>query len=35
MLDVVCNEHQNDWVQLLHVEYAYNNSIDGGTGIVP
>ena len=36
MLDMVCNEHQNDWdVHLPHVEYAYNNSVSAATGIAP
>ena len=36
MLAMVCNEHQNDWgVHLLHVEYAYNNSVSAATGLAP
>ena len=34
MLSMVCNEHQNNWdAHLLHVEYAYNNSISAATGL--
>ena len=36
LLAMVCNEHQNDWdVHLLHVEYAYNNSVSAATGLAP
>ena len=36
MLDMVCNEHQNDWdVHVPHVEYAYNNSVSAATGLAP
>ena len=34
ILAIVCNEHQNEWDEyLLHVEYAYNNSVSVATGL--
>ena len=38
MLPVVANEDQGDWdvhVHLPHVEFAYNNSVNTATGLVP
>ncbi|CAB1116210.1 unnamed protein product [Ectocarpus sp. CCAP 1310/34] len=36
MLGVVVNEQQNDWdIQLPHVEFAYNNSVNQSTGLAP
>ena len=36
MLAMVVNERQDDWdLHLLHVEFAYNNSVSAATGLAP
>ena len=36
MLALVVNEQQDDWdLRLLHVEFAYNNSVVAAMGLAP